>query len=197
MVSARRHLRRVPALGAAILALLGPAAGARASGRSPGRVQPACGRRLGRRQKRHPPRSRRRRRRGRRAEAQKRIVYPISKRVSRYLAASLKLMQANQLPEAEALLVKIAGNRRLNPPSGPRSSSSWRTSPSTRPTSQGAAKHLSEALKSEGPRPGLRAAGDLPAREPVRAALGLPEGDGDPRSAGSRGRTSRRPRRST
>ena len=47
-------------------------------------------------------------------EPEKRIIYPISKRVSRYLAASLKLMQNNQLPEAEALLKKIAGSRKLN-----------------------------------------------------------------------------------
>ena len=43
------------------------------------------------------------------------------------------------------------------------------------------------------PRPRLRAAGDLPAREPVRADRGLPQGDGDPRSLvrGGRGADAR------
>jgi tetratricopeptide (TPR) repeat protein len=48
-------------------------------------------------------------------EEKKRPNYPISKRVSRYLATSLKLMQASKLPEAQATLEKIAGNRTLNP----------------------------------------------------------------------------------
>jgi tetratricopeptide (TPR) repeat protein len=48
------------------------------------------------------------------AEPKKRIIYPVSKRVSRYLAASLKLMQENKLDEADALLKKIDGSKRLN-----------------------------------------------------------------------------------
>ena len=48
-------------------------------------------------------------------EPKKRIIYPLSKRVSRYLAASLKLMQDNKLDDAAALLNKINSQKRLNP----------------------------------------------------------------------------------
>ena len=48
------------------------------------------------------------------AAARERVRYPISKRVSRYLATSLKLMQSNQLAEAEEILERVAGNTRLN-----------------------------------------------------------------------------------
>jgi tetratricopeptide (TPR) repeat protein len=47
-------------------------------------------------------------------EPKKRVVYPVSKRVSRYLAASLKLMQENKLDDAKVLLDKIGGMKRLN-----------------------------------------------------------------------------------
>ena len=84
------------------------------------------------------------------AEPRKRVNYPVSKRVSRYLATALKQMQANQLAEAEQTLEKIAGNRTLNP--GERAKvqqflgnvSVYKSDPT------GAVKHLNEALRVDG-----------------------------------------------
>ena len=116
-----------------------------------------------------------------RREPKKRLLYPISKRVSRYLAASLKLMQENKLDDAKALLEKIGGSRRLNPAERAKIEQFLGNVAIYKSDMPGGAKHLSQALSSSGLDLGLRAAGDLPAREPVRADRGLPQGDADPR----------------
>lgn len=79
-----------------------------------------------------------------------RIVYPISKRVSRYLSKSLKLMQANQLAEADALLAKIAGNSRLNPGERAKVMQFQGNISAYKSDLAGATKFLSDALKVGG-----------------------------------------------
>jgi len=84
------------------------------------------------------------------AEPPKRVVYMISKRVSRYLAASLKLMQSGQLAEAQALLDKIAGSRRLNPAERAKIQQFLGNVAVYKSDLPGAAKHLSQALSFGG-----------------------------------------------
>jgi tetratricopeptide (TPR) repeat protein len=52
---------------------------------------------------------------GGQSEEEPRKVYPVSQRVSRYLAKALELMQTDKLPEAQVMLEKISQSRRLNP----------------------------------------------------------------------------------
>jgi len=80
------------------------------------------------------------------AEPEKRLIYPITKRVSRYLSASLKLMQAGQLAEAQALLEKIAGSRKLNPTERAKVQQFLGNVAVYKSDLPGAAKHLSQAL---------------------------------------------------
>ncbi len=84
------------------------------------------------------------------AEPKKRILYPISKRVSRYLAASLKLMQENQLDDAKALLQKIGGRRRLNPAERAKIQQFLGNVAIYKSDMPAGAKHLSDALSLGG-----------------------------------------------
>ncbi|HYN22157.1 MAG TPA: tetratricopeptide repeat protein, partial [Thermoanaerobaculia bacterium] len=83
-------------------------------------------------------------------ESQERHVYPISNRVSRYLAKSLKLMQSNQLPEARKILEQIAGSRLLNPGERAKVQQFLGNVSVYSNDLPGAAKHLSEALRLDG-----------------------------------------------
>jgi tetratricopeptide (TPR) repeat protein len=84
----------------------------------------------------------------------KRKTYTIQPRVSRYLAKALKLMQDNQLGEAQSILERIAGNRSLN--AGEQAKIQqflgnvfvYKNEPAV------AVKHLDEALRLEGLDPG-------------------------------------------
>jgi tetratricopeptide (TPR) repeat protein len=83
-------------------------------------------------------------------EPKKRLLYPISKRVSRYLAASLKLMQENKLDDAKALLQKIGGMKRLNPAERAKIEQFMGNVAIYKSDMPGGAKHLSQALSYGG-----------------------------------------------
>jgi tetratricopeptide (TPR) repeat protein len=84
------------------------------------------------------------------AEPKKRIVYPINKRVSRYLAASLKLMQDNKLDDAAGLLNKINSSKRLNPAERAKIQQFLGNVAVYKTDMKGAARHLSAALELKG-----------------------------------------------
>ncbi len=81
---------------------------------------------------------------------QERIKYPTSQRVSRYLAKSLKLMQANQLEEAEKILQRIADSSRLNPGERAKIQQFLGNVYVYKSDPQGAAKYLLAALSQGG-----------------------------------------------
>jgi tetratricopeptide (TPR) repeat protein len=83
-------------------------------------------------------------------DLKKRILYPVSKRVSRYLAASLKLMQENKLDDAKALLEKIGGMKRLNPAERAKIQFFLGNVAIYKGDMPAGAKHLSEALSLGG-----------------------------------------------
>jgi tetratricopeptide (TPR) repeat protein len=83
-------------------------------------------------------------------EPKKRLLYPISKRVSRYLAASLKLMQENKLDDAKALLEKIGSMKRLNPAERAKIQQFLGNVAIYKSDMPTGAKYLSEALKLKG-----------------------------------------------
>ena len=83
-------------------------------------------------------------------EPKKRLIYPISKRVSRYLAASLKLMQENKLDDAKALLEKIGRSRRLNPAEKAKIQQFLGNVAIYKSDMPAGAKHLSDALSLKG-----------------------------------------------
>ena len=83
-------------------------------------------------------------------EPKKRIIYPINKRVSRYLAASLKLMQDNKLDDAAALLNKINSQKRLNPAERAKIQQFLGNVAVYKSDMKGATKNLANALELKG-----------------------------------------------
>jgi tetratricopeptide (TPR) repeat protein len=83
-------------------------------------------------------------------EPKKRILYPIDKRVSRYLSASLKLMQDNQLDDAAALLGKINASKRLNPAERAKIQQFLGNVAVYKTDLKGATQHLATALELKG-----------------------------------------------